>query len=124
MLDYTEGLPGRTLDSVATDRRAGRFDGNGEPQPRHPKRVAAPEHRKQAVTHPDAALKYLFEFCGVPQPRVARQFVAAPRVTPRRYGQSRARPLRRRRLSTARPPLVAMRARNPWVRLRRKLLGW
>src|SRR5262249_36071142 len=33
----------------------------------------------------------------------------------------RLRPLARRRLSTLRPPGVAMRAMNPWVRLRRRL---
>jgi hypothetical protein len=36
----------------------------------------------------------------------------------------RRRPLARRRLSTLRPPGVAMRAMNPWVRFRRRLLGW
>src|SRR6185295_3534089 len=36
---------------------------------------------------------------------------------------SRLRPFARRRLSTLRPPGVAMRARNPCVRLRRRLLG-
>lgn len=34
------------------------------------------------------------------------------------------RPLARRRDKTARPSFVAMRARNPWVVLRRLLLGW
>jgi hypothetical protein len=38
--------------------------------------------------------------------------------------QRRARPLARRRASTWRPFLVAMRARKPWVRARFKLLGW
>ena len=33
-------------------------------------------------------------------------------------GASRLRPLRRRRESTARPALVAMRARKPWLRRR------
>jgi hypothetical protein len=37
---------------------------------------------------------------------------------------SRLRPLARRRASTFRPFLVAMRARNPWRRLRFRLLGW
>ena len=37
---------------------------------------------------------------------------------------SRLRPLARRRLRTRRPPGVAMRARKPWRRLRRRLLGW
>jgi hypothetical protein len=36
----------------------------------------------------------------------------------------RARPLARRRLSTRRPPRVAMRARKPWLRARLSLLGW
>jgi hypothetical protein len=35
----------------------------------------------------------------------------------------RLRPFARRRLRTLRPPGVAMRARNPWVRFRRRLLG-
>jgi hypothetical protein len=34
------------------------------------------------------------------------------------------RPLRRRAEMTARPDRVRMRTRNPWVRLRRRLLGW
>jgi hypothetical protein len=41
-----------------------------------------------------------------------------------RYGVRRLRPFARRRLNTCRPFLVAMRARKPWVRLRRTLLGW
>ena len=36
----------------------------------------------------------------------------------------RLRPLARRRLSTMRPFLVAMRARKPWARLRLMTLGW
>ncbi|AEA72210.1 Hypothetical protein PSEBR_m1756 [Pseudomonas brassicacearum subsp. brassicacearum NFM421] len=36
----------------------------------------------------------------------------------------RARPLARRRDRTARPFLVAMRARKPWVRARLIVLGW
>ena len=39
------------------------------------------------------------------------------------YGISFLRPLARRRASTLRPFWVAMRARNPCVRLRRSLLG-
>jgi hypothetical protein len=38
--------------------------------------------------------------------------------------ESRLRPLARRRLTTLRPALVAMRARYPWRRLRTSLLGW
>lgn len=39
-------------------------------------------------------------------------------------GVKRARPLARRRLITARPALVAIRALNPCVRLRFKFEGW
>lgn len=39
------------------------------------------------------------------------------------YGQSLARPFARRRLRTFLPFLVAILARNPWVRLRDKTLG-
>ena len=37
---------------------------------------------------------------------------------------SRARPLRRRADMMARPARVRIRRRKPWVRLRRRLLGW
>jgi hypothetical protein len=37
---------------------------------------------------------------------------------------SRLRPLRRREARTARPALVLIRTRNPWVFLRRRLFGW
>jgi hypothetical protein len=37
---------------------------------------------------------------------------------------SRFRPFARRRLSTRRPFFVAIRTRNPWVRLRRRRFGW
>ncbi len=37
---------------------------------------------------------------------------------------SRLRPLARRRLSTSRPFLVAIRTRNPWARARRRRFGW
>jgi hypothetical protein len=40
------------------------------------------------------------------------------------YGAKRARPFARRALRTARPPLVAERARKPWVLARLRQLGW
>ena len=40
------------------------------------------------------------------------------------YAERRLRPLARRRFNTARPPLVDMRERKPWVRLRLRTLGW
>jgi hypothetical protein len=40
------------------------------------------------------------------------------------HADRRLRPLALRRASTLRPPLVAMRARNPWRRLRTSRDGW
>jgi hypothetical protein len=45
-------------------------------------------------------------------------------VGERDYAEMTARPLRRRAASTARPPAVAMRTRNPWVLARLRLFGW
>jgi hypothetical protein len=42
----------------------------------------------------------------------------------RGYSPSRRRPRARRLRSTARPPRVPLRARNPWRRARRVLEGW
>ncbi|MEY2624403.1 MAG: hypothetical protein RL412_178 [Pseudomonadota bacterium] len=47
-----------------------------------------------------------------------------PGVSVPNQGISFLRPLARRRARTLRPLAVAMRARNPWVRARRTLLGW
>ncbi len=44
-------------------------------------------------------------------------------LAPAFQADNRARPLARRALITARPPRVFMRARNPWLRLRFKVLG-
>src|SRR4029077_6025107 len=49
---------------------------------------------------------------------------ALPDGRARVHTESLLRPLRRRAESTARPERVRMRTRNPWVRLRRRLLGW
>lgn len=46
------------------------------------------------------------------------------RISYSAYAERRRRPLARRALITSRPPLVAMRARKPWLRLRLILLGW
>jgi hypothetical protein len=49
--------------------------------------------------------------------------LAGARVRRRAQTARRLRPLARRRLRTRRPLFVAMRARNPWVRFRCRLLG-
>src|ERR1700759_5630240 len=55
--------------------------------------------------------------------RLKIQFADCRKAFGRLYGQRRLRPLARRRASVRRPPLVAMRALNPCVRARCRLLG-
>jgi hypothetical protein len=61
-------------------------------------------------------------FRGEPQPLKDR--AVADQVRSGRHGMSFLRPLALRRARTLRPFFVAIRARNPCVRLRRTLLGW
>ncbi len=61
------------------------------------------------------------EFGRAAEPLAARQTKASARKI---YTLSRARPLARRALITARPPAVRIRALKPCVRLRLSTLGW
>ena len=68
---------------------------------------------------------------GAPQRSIRRRLAFSPKtdegvslLDPADQADSRARPLARRDLSTARPARVLMRARNPCLRARRRLLGW
>ena len=67
------------------------------------------------------------------QTGLLRKFRPAPRQHPPFYVRARFggtltvnlfRPLALRLFNTLRPPGVSIRMRNPWVRLRRTLLGW
>jgi hypothetical protein len=53
-----------------------------------------------------------------------RNFSTGAANLPAAQALRRFRPRVRRALSTLRPPLVAMRLRKPWRRLRTNLLGW
>ena len=63
----------------------------------------------------------------LPEPSALREAGRAPFAHPGCFGGidavRRFRPFARRRFSTFRPPGVAMRARNPCVLFRRRLLG-
>jgi hypothetical protein len=97
---------------------------------RHARRHADPEAGALKIVSGDAHLENVVtesaalpECCGefLSPGDAARPGEALPGAI---QGESRARPFARRALSTARPPLVLMRARNPCVRLRLSLLGW
>ncbi len=124
VLHKTKSFARGPLNPVARNGISGRFYRNCKPQARAPHFVAAPQNGKPAVARPGGTIEHCLEVGRAPQSAAEREPVV-PSVAGRwRYGQSRARPLRRRRLSIARPLLLAMRALKPWVRLRRRLLGW
>jgi hypothetical protein len=82
---------------------------------------------KEGIASAAASLSRLFEipgsaeFLGRLETEVERSAAAGQRDMPT---DRRLRPFARRRFRTRRPFFVAMRARNPWVRLRLTLLGW
>jgi hypothetical protein len=89
--------------------------------------VGPSDHREQPIGDPQAFTMDEVELGLVGETVVPREPAARDG---RRWGWGlggqtarRLRPLARRRLSTSRPPFVAMRARKPWVLLRWRLLG-
>lgn len=115
-----EGFARQALDPVAFHRRSGNLAGNRKADARLRQLAWRRQQGEESIGGTDAGAENAREFVGFQQPVVARETLTAAE----RYGQRRARPLARRAFSTLRPPLVAMRARKPWVRLRRRLLGW
>ena len=97
--------------------------GDDEARPRR-RRVVGGERRTAGVHHQagasgsDALAQRVAEVSRIAQPRLGRQHrePAQPARRPR--------PRRRRAEMIARPARVRMRRRKPWVRLRRRLLGW
>ena len=95
--------------------------GHGQAQARVSQLVGSGQHGEMAV----AGFAGLGEDAGkgvsAGQPGATRKAGVAGRGV---QGAKRARPLARRAFRTRRPPLVAIRARKPWVRLRWMMLGW
>ena len=117
----TEGFTDHAPQAIATDGTACGLRGDGEPDSRPAQIVRTRSHGEEFACPAPAARVYGIEI-GLPaQAPLRRKSESA--LTARFYGMSFRRPLARRRLITRRPPFVAMRARNPCVRLRRSLLG-
>src|SRR5262249_16637917 len=89
--------------------------GYGEADPCRPIVVAPPRLEHERGARNLGARCHREEFAASPQPVHGRR---------RRKALRRWRPRARRAATTLRPPLVAMRARKPWRRLRTSLLGW
>ena len=113
-----ERLPGHPLQPIALMRLANGATADNHSQPRPLRRIADSENAQLAAVHADLwRAQHPAEL-----PRAVQAATLGETVGPD-YADSRLRPLARRALITLRPALVAMRARNPWVRLRLRLLG-
>jgi hypothetical protein len=123
----TERFAREALDAVALDGVARSLDADGEAEPGLACIVGSGDHEEQRIGRSLALPVNGVELRLVGQAARARKASRDWRaiVTARENGQTarRLRPFARRRARTRRPPLVAMRARKPWTRLRCRLLG-
>ncbi len=118
LLVLAKGLACEPLQPITRGRASRCLARNREAEPGDGKPVSASQQCEALIGAAFAALEYPCKMLLVREPRLPRQ----PSVP--YYGQSFARPFARRAFKTLRPFFVAMRARNPWVRARRRLLGW
>ncbi len=127
VLAMTERFAREALDAVALDGVARGLDADGEAKPGLSCVVGSGNHEEQRIGRSLALPVNGVELRLVGQAARARKASREWRaiVTARENGQTarRLRPFARRRARTRRPPLVAMRARKPWTRLRCRLLG-
>jgi hypothetical protein len=123
----TKDLSNQSFSSISLDRAA-QFPRGGDSQPAHRQIVREREQRQIAAVRADAAVVNLLIF------RAAADAFVRPKTgrtsCPASAGPSyrvltvrRLRPFARRRFSTKRPFFVLIRTRNPWVRLRWRVLG-
>lgn len=123
----TKGFANDSLDAIPRRRLFAVFLCNRQPEPWSLFFSAPEENCEISIPASTRPPKYATEACFVEEPVTLFESVTAAARFRKRgsliYGVNRARPFARRRLITRRPALVAMRARNPWVRARLILLG-
>ena len=127
ILVKAEPLAQQALEPIARHRTAGRTHAHGQAQARVAEGIAAHDYEKVGIGRAPTRGVYGVVLVLVGQAPATRKTVRRGLASTRSPGGQTARRLRpfaRRRLSTSRPPFVAIRARNPWVRLRCRLLGW
>ena len=113
-----EPLPSHPLQPIALMRSPNCATANDHPQPWPQRRIASGENAHRTVANADLRrTQHPAELAGRVQAAALGEAVGLG------YTDSRLRPLARRALITLRPALVDMRARNPWARLRLRLLG-
>lgn len=133
ILVLAKRFPNDPLYPVSTGRPAAVFFRYRKPQPSELEIVSTAQYGKPVVATSRGFVEDTIERRSIEQPvvfrkpvrRFAFQWNDLPAVATAacNYGVSFARPLARRRFSTRRPALVAMRARKPCVRARFSLLG-
>ena len=125
-------LSNEPLDPVALGSQPGSFFRNGKTESRTRMAGGRGNYREQRITARSAVAKNIAKLRRIsqalfrPEPGAGALGIdARPGLPPRGGDQAlrRARPLARRRAMICRPLFVAIRARKPWVRLRRRLLG-
>ena len=115
-----ESLANAALDAVTLGRQRGVLSRDHDSEPRAAGRAPLDEEGVTVQSGAPALAQQALEMRFVPQPAggIQPETLAARGYSPRRL-RPRARLLR----STARPPLVRLRTRNPWRRARRVLEG-
>jgi len=122
----TERFANYPLDAVAIRRPWDTALCDRQPQPCRIVRAMACDYNQSGTYKPAPIAKYQAKRFRLPQTGRRWKLHAGHKCTAiaqANYGVRRLRPFARRAPITLRPPRVAMRARNPWVRLRRTLLG-
>jgi hypothetical protein len=118
-----EDLPSEPLRAIPLNRRT-KLAAGGDSQPRYRAAVRCDKERHEARRNPHASRVRPFEVrsaansLGRREPERSKHGFYCSSET-----VSLLRPLARRRLSTIRPFLVAMRTLKPWVFLRRRVFG-
>jgi hypothetical protein len=121
-----EQLADQSSHAIALHRIADRLGSDRKSKPGVVETVRERRDREHGICRPAPARQHAGKLRGRVQ---ALGRTEAVRADHRRscglcgQGIRRLRPFARRRFSTRRPFLVAMRARKPWVRARRTLLG-
>ena len=119
-----ETFPHGALNAISIHRGGGGFPGDCQAETRPVQLVACNQYRECPTRETFRFGEHPSVVDGPGQARGAREAGLTRCQNAGSYTLSRARPLARRAFRTRRPFLVRMRARNPWVRLRCRLLGW
>ena len=129
MLGEPERLADYATDPVTGDGFSDGARGDGKADSRMSQAVGAHCHAEMGVAEALTFLVGGLEVFLAPHPPRGGQAEPGGALGRRRgarrdQGMSFLRPFARRRARILRPLAVAIRARNPWVRARRTLLGW